>query len=169
MYQIKLKNLTLGGIAMLAKGSKWKCVDDDMEELGQVCELVEDVDTNPDFNGEQDVEYKYENGSGGYMKLRRFTSRFQPVQKKKTWGRSKVMNAINEKYNLYPCEITSFQEADEFWTNYLAPIATIAPNFFDQLDADIGLAIMNNWGEDNETLAKADLPLLVKSTIWKQL
>lgn len=89
-----------------------------------------------------------------------------PQTKKLT--RNSILNAINDKYNLSPFEITSFEEAEQFWRCYLAPIADISPNFFEQVDAEIGLAIMNNWN-DNENLNKEVMPLLVKSSIYEKL
>lgn len=85
-----------------------------------------------------------------------------------SWNRYKVLNLINEKYNLCPFEITCYEEADAFWTDYLAPIGTIAPAFFDHVDAEIGLAIINNW-QDREEMGRTVFPLLKKSTIVKEL
>jgi hypothetical protein len=85
---------------------------------------------------------------------------------KATWTPLKIMNALNEKYDLIALEITSREEANEFWRVYFAPIATISPNFFDGIDADLGLAVIDNWS-DKEGLNREALPLLVKSSIYK--
>lgn len=56
-------------------GTKWVCVDEDMEENGMECVVI-DGEINPDWNGDNDIEIQYADGSIAYMKLRRFTARF---------------------------------------------------------------------------------------------
>lgn len=64
----------------MLKGTKWKCTDEDFEEFGKTC-VVTEADENPDFNGDQDVEVVYEGKRFYYMKLRRFYSRHERVEK----------------------------------------------------------------------------------------
>lgn len=86
---------------------------------------------------------------------------------KKKWNRFKVLNLINEKYNLYPFEITSKHEADEFWRDYFGPLVDISPNV-DDVDAEIAFHIIDKW-QEREELGKAIIPLLGQSTIHQQL
>lgn len=79
--------------------------------------------------------------------------------------RTGILNAINEKYDLIGTEITSYEEASNFFSHYLAPIGTIAPNFFDRVDAEIGLVLMDYWRETDE-LNKLLIPLLERSTLF---
>ena len=59
-------------------GTKWVCIDEDMEERGMTCTVVEGV-SNSDWNGDNDIEIRYEDNSIAYMKLRRFMSRFRKL------------------------------------------------------------------------------------------
>lgn len=59
-------------------GTKWICIDEDMEEKGTKCTVI-DGEINPDWNGDNDIEIQYEDGSISYMKLRRFMSRFKKL------------------------------------------------------------------------------------------
>lgn len=59
-------------------GSKWKCVDEDFMEYGEYATVI-DADNNPDFNGEQDIEIQFEDGSTMFMKKRRFEFRYKRV------------------------------------------------------------------------------------------
>lgn len=78
-------------------------------------------------------------------------------------SRYSVLNAINEKYNLQHCEITSQSEAYEFGDQYIGPLADMAPVFFDPVDAEICATINDYWSEIEE-LNKLLPPLLAKST-----
>lgn len=79
--------------------------------------------------------------------------------------RTGILNAINEKYDLISTEITSYEEASDFFKHYLGPIGTISPNFFNQVDAQIGLVLMDYWRETEE-LNKHLIPLLERSTLF---
>lgn len=63
---------------MVPNGSYWKCTDESLDEHGLFCKVI-DADNNPDFNGDNDIEIKYENGTVAYMKLRRFVDRHTRV------------------------------------------------------------------------------------------
>ncbi|WAB25123.1 hypothetical protein M3_0172 [Lysinibacillus phage vB_LfM_LysYB1] len=64
---------------MIQIGSKWKCVDPEFMDMGKTCEVV-DVDNNPGYNGDQDLEVKFPDGSNMFMKRRKFMMRYQEIK-----------------------------------------------------------------------------------------
>jgi hypothetical protein len=56
-------------------GTAWRCTDGTMDEHGMTCTVMEGA-IMPDWNGENEIEIKYEDGTVAYMKYRRFTMRF---------------------------------------------------------------------------------------------
>lgn len=60
------------------KGTKWRCTDEDMEEQGMICTVINGA-THPDWNGENEIEIEYENDTRAYMKYRRFCMRFERI------------------------------------------------------------------------------------------
>ena len=59
-------------------GTKWLCVDGNMEENGWKCTVIDGA-IDPDWHGENDIEIQYENGQEAYMKLRKFMQRFLKI------------------------------------------------------------------------------------------
>ncbi|MGX1195779.1 hypothetical protein [Metabacillus sp. SLBN-84] len=57
-------------------GTVWRCTERDMEEYGMTCTVI-DGEIHPDWNGDNDIEIEYEDGSIAYMKYRRFIFRFE--------------------------------------------------------------------------------------------
>ncbi|MNC63235.1 hypothetical protein D3C75_1133380 [compost metagenome] len=68
MVRHTLKPVTTGRIL---KGSLWECINPEAEEFGQKC-TVADINDNPDYNGDGDIELLFEDGSKLYKKVRRF-------------------------------------------------------------------------------------------------
>jgi hypothetical protein len=56
---------------LLIPGSRWKCIDEDSNEFNQICTIVS-ANTDPDFNGDGEIELLYDNGLRHYGKVRRF-------------------------------------------------------------------------------------------------
>jgi len=79
----------------------------------------------------------------------------------------KVLNLLNEKYDMYPFEITSVDEARDFAHTYFLPSANILSNI-EELDAEIVLGIMNYWNSKEE-LDEHVIPLIVKSSLMNYL
>lgn len=90
------------------------------------------------------------------------------IEQGKRWNEYLVMNLINDKYNLTQTEITNLQEADEYYSQHLAPSYYTDPNRIDEVDVQIFLEIMNNWG-DKVMIAARVGPLLAKSTIKEEI
>lgn len=61
------------------KGTKWRCIDKGMDEYNMTCDVIEG-ENNPNFNGDNDIHFKYADGSEIYMKYRRFIFRFKQIQ-----------------------------------------------------------------------------------------
>ncbi|WP_078598590.1 hypothetical protein [Evansella clarkii] len=59
-------------------GTKWLCTDENRDEYGMTCTVIEGF-IHPDWNGENEIEIKYEDGSIAYMKYRRFAMRFERI------------------------------------------------------------------------------------------
>lgn len=59
-------------------GTMWRCIDESMPECGMTCTVI-DGEINPDWNGDNDIEIKYQNGTIAYMKYRRFAMRFKRI------------------------------------------------------------------------------------------
>lgn len=60
-------------------GSKWLCTDEDYPEYGKTCVVI-DPNDDPDFNGDGDIEVKYDDDTIAYMKVRRFLLRHEKVK-----------------------------------------------------------------------------------------
>ncbi|WP_078598592.1 hypothetical protein [Evansella clarkii] len=60
-------------------GTKWLCTAEYMDAYGMTCTVIDGF-IDPDWNGENDIEIKYENGTIGYMKFRRFAMRFKRIK-----------------------------------------------------------------------------------------
>ncbi|KZE79342.1 hypothetical protein AV654_17895 [Paenibacillus elgii] len=52
-------------------GSVWECIEEDSDLFGKFC-VVEDIDDDPDLNGDGTIELMYADGSKYYGKVRRF-------------------------------------------------------------------------------------------------
>lgn len=59
-------------------GTTWRCIIENMDEYDMTA-TVTDGEINPDWNGDNDIEIRYEDGSISYMKLRRFITRFEQL------------------------------------------------------------------------------------------
>lgn len=59
-------------------GTLWRCTDEEMDQYGTVCTVINGK-FDPDWNGENEIELEYEDGTTGYMKFRRFCMRFERV------------------------------------------------------------------------------------------
>lgn len=53
-----------------------------------------------------------------------------------------ALNYLNEKYDAYSCEITCYEEAKEFWSNFCALWSMNRVNDFDMV---IGESAMNRF------------------------
>lgn len=62
-------------------GSKWLCTEEDNDAFGLTCTVIS-IQDHPDLNGEGSIEVKYEDGTIGDSKVRRFVGRHQPFTKK---------------------------------------------------------------------------------------
>lgn len=59
-------------------GTMWRCTDEDMPEYRMTCTVI-DGEINPEWNGDNDIEIEYQNGTIAYMKYRRFVMRFKRI------------------------------------------------------------------------------------------
>lgn len=59
-------------------GSKWLCTEGENDAFGLTCRVIS-VQDHPDLNGDGSIEVKYEDGSIGDSKVRRFVMRHEPV------------------------------------------------------------------------------------------
>lgn len=62
-------------------GTIWRCIDEDMDEYRMTCTVISG-EIHPDYNGENDIQITYQDGSTTYMKYRRFCMRFAQIKKK---------------------------------------------------------------------------------------
>lgn len=86
-------------------GSKWLCTEGDNEAFGLTC-VVLSVQDHPDLNGDGSIEVKYEDGSTGDSKVRRFVGRHEPVSEKAVEPEFDKDDYINSLENLlvYMCK-----------------------------------------------------------------
>lgn len=55
----------------IPEGSVWRCIDEESERHGKICEVV-DIHDNPDFNGDGSITLLYDDGEVRVGKVRRF-------------------------------------------------------------------------------------------------
>lgn len=61
-------------------GSVWRCIDhQDSDLIGQTCTVLS-VNNNPDYNGDGDIELRYEDGTLYTGKYRRFVPGITHIQ-----------------------------------------------------------------------------------------
>lgn len=72
-------------------GSRWLNVDEDSEEFGLVCTVLNGV-IDPSYNGDNDIEIQYQDGAHEIIKLRRFQSCFEKIIK---------TSSIKEQYDAF--------------------------------------------------------------------
>lgn len=64
-------------------GSKWLCTETDNDAFGLTC-VVLSVQDHPDLNGDGSIEVKYQDGTIGDSKVRRFHMRHEAVTENAT-------------------------------------------------------------------------------------
>lgn len=60
----------------------------------------------------------------------------------------KIINTINERYDLFNYEISSYEEVWDFYNSMISPLVRLSPNFFDSTDGDIVSMVVDIWGEE---------------------
>lgn len=64
-------------------GTRWRCTDEDWAPIDMLGTIIDGF-IDPDWNGENDVEIKHDDGSTAVMKYRRFVCRYNQLTEEDT-------------------------------------------------------------------------------------
>lgn len=61
-------------------GTQWICTDEESDNFGSVCTVL-NGEIDPSYNGDNEIEIRYQDGTEEFIKLRRFQLRFEQIIK----------------------------------------------------------------------------------------